>query len=211
MSAASERAHTDEAYRNLKALEAIEANPNISQRELARSMGVALGMANACVRTLVRKGLVKIRGESNRSITYHLTKEGSVQKARLAMEWTGNTIDFYVQARSTLSTLLHALAARGVSRVGVYGADEAAELVVMLAPHAGIEVVSVVESSTGRRIADTILGHPVAAVEALSPDPVDAVLVCTKPSGSDLARLRAAYPNAPITSLDGHVVEEINS
>lgn len=211
MSAASERAHADEAYRNLKALEAIEANPNISQRELARSMGVALGMANACVRTLVRKGLIKIRGESNRSITYHLTREGSVHKARLAMEWTGNTIDFYLQARTTLSALLQSLAAREVHQVAVYGADEAAELVVMLSPHAGIDVVSVVQPASGRRIDDAILGHPVLALGALEPVRVDAVLACARPSKSDLSQLRVAFPNAPITSLDGQTLEEINS
>lgn len=207
MAAASQRAIADESFRDLKALEAIEQNPSISQRELARSMGVALGVANACMRTLARKGLVKIRGESNRSITYHITKQGRVHKARLAVEWTGNTIGFYVQARATVAALLDELVARGVDRVVVLGADEAAELVVLLAQNVGVEIVAIVEMR-GRRIADSILGHQVVTFDALEPAETMTVIACDVPDETESRAVRAAFPTAEVIMLNGQTFEE---
>lgn len=203
----AQRVHAEEAYRSLRALEAIEGNPHISQRELARNMGVALGVANACVRTLVRKGLIKIRGESNRSITYHVTKEGRLQKARLAMEWTGNTIDFYVQARGRIAALLQEFADRGITRIVLYGADEAAELVALLAPHAGVTVLAAI-AAEGRRMSDELVG--VTVVDRIEPLPQtpDVVLACISPSKPAAAELRSAYPGVPIALLNGQTLEE---
>jgi DNA-binding MarR family transcriptional regulator len=58
-----------EVFHSLRTLEEIEKNPNISQRELSKRLGVALGITNALLKTLARKGLIKIRGESNRTLT----------------------------------------------------------------------------------------------------------------------------------------------
>ncbi len=43
-------------YRILKRL---EADPEISRRELAKALGISLGRANYCIKALVEKGLVK--------------------------------------------------------------------------------------------------------------------------------------------------------
>lgn len=195
---------TSDTYRDLRALEAIEQNPNISQRELARSMGVALGVANACVRTLVRKGSIKIRGESNRSITYHVTKEGRLQKARLAMEWTGNTIDYYIQARSRLQAQLHGIALAGMTRIALCGADEASELVAVLAPQAGIEIVGIYDIGD-RRIADTLAGIEVSPLSAAAAQ--DCILLCpTPPSAQDLDRIIATVPGCAVVLLSGEIL-----
>ena len=55
--------HATEAhYRVLKAL---EANPNLSQRQLATELGISVGKANYCVRALIDKGWVKARNFRN--------------------------------------------------------------------------------------------------------------------------------------------------
>ena len=40
-------------------LKILEQNPQISQRELAKEMGVSLGKVNYCLKALMKKGLVK--------------------------------------------------------------------------------------------------------------------------------------------------------
>jgi DNA-binding MarR family transcriptional regulator len=133
-----------DALRDLRALEAIEQDPSVSQRELASQLGVAVGVANACVRTLVRKGMIKIRGESNRSITYHLTKEGLLHKSRLAMEWTRNTVDFYRQARRDVARRLDAIARLGEKGLVLAGDEALAEIGVIVAAEAGVTILAVV-------------------------------------------------------------------
>lgn len=80
---------TDDAqYRLLKL---IEANPDISQRELAHEMGVSLGKTNYCLKALVAKGFVKLenfgRHRSKLAYAYLLTPAGIEEKARVTISF----------------------------------------------------------------------------------------------------------------------------
>jgi len=165
------------ALHNLRALEEIEKNPQISQRELSNHLGVALGITNALLRALVRKGLIKINGENNRSLTYHLTHAGVLAKSQLALKWTLNTIDFYRQARLNVVNNLMALAGQDVESVVLYGSGELFEIVAIVAAEANLRVVGIVNN---RQINDakTMLGHPVTSLEQLAVINPDAVVVC---------------------------------
>jgi EPS-associated MarR family transcriptional regulator len=72
-------------YRLLRAL---EANPELSQRELAAELGVSVGKANYCLRALFDKGLVKLgnarRNPDKRAYIYLLTPQGIKEKAAVA-------------------------------------------------------------------------------------------------------------------------------
>jgi EPS-associated MarR family transcriptional regulator len=65
----------------------IEEDPDISQRELARQMGVSLGKTNYCLKALIDKGWVKARNfkNSNHKIAYAyvLTPKGLGEKAKI--------------------------------------------------------------------------------------------------------------------------------
>ena len=73
-------------YRLLKLL---EANPHMSQRQLAQAMGVSLGKINYCLKALVEKGFVKLknfqRNEDKRVYAYLLTPKGIEEKARITV------------------------------------------------------------------------------------------------------------------------------
>jgi EPS-associated MarR family transcriptional regulator len=72
---------------HLKILKYIEANPSISQRQLAQELGVSVGKINYCLQALIKKGLVKAgnfkRSSSRMSYLYLLTPAGIEEKARL--------------------------------------------------------------------------------------------------------------------------------
>lgn len=73
--------HDDLRYRILKQL---EANPAISQRELADATGVSLGRVNYCLRALIEKGLIKVdnfrRKDNKLAYAYLLTPAGIADK-----------------------------------------------------------------------------------------------------------------------------------
>lgn len=193
-------------YRSMRVLEEIERNPHVSQRELASSVGVAVGIANSLVHALVRKGLVKIRGENNRSITYHITKKGFGQKATLAMQWTANTIDFYRQARSTVSDALARVAADSGPRIVMLGANEATEIAVVVAAEAGVQIVGIVRHP-GSYAADAMLGVPVGDLEIAGRVSPDAAVLCLDPAKPEFdemyASFHSAYPDVPIYAQSG--------
>ena len=77
-----------EAWR-LQMLKLLQANPGLSQRQLAVHMGVSLGKANYCLRALVEKGLVKLgnfgKNPNKRQYAYTLTPAGLEEKTRIAL------------------------------------------------------------------------------------------------------------------------------
>jgi len=80
---------TDE-YR-YKVLKLLDDNPNLSQRQVAKSLGISLGKVNYCLKALIDKGMVKaanFKNSSNkRAYAYFLTPKGMEDKARVTAEF----------------------------------------------------------------------------------------------------------------------------
>ncbi len=76
------------SYRLLKLL---EQNPDISQRELSRQLGVSLGKVNYCLNSLVERGWVKVQNFRNShnklAYAYLLTPGGIEEKARVTLRF----------------------------------------------------------------------------------------------------------------------------
>ena len=69
-----------------KILKKLEADPQISQRDLARDLGISLGKTNYCLRALMKTGLIKANNFKNNrnksAYMYFLTSKGIAEKAR---------------------------------------------------------------------------------------------------------------------------------
>ena len=90
-------------------LRKLEANPEYTQRELSREMGVSLGKVNYCIKKLVAKGLVKL---SNFSLNankvgyiYILTPRGIEEKTRLTFAFLKIKMDEYEMLKEEISAL----------------------------------------------------------------------------------------------------------
>ena len=98
---------TDDArYRILKAL---EANPGISQRELADELGVSLGKINFCLKALIEKGMIKARNFSQsshkRRYLYVLTPAGIESRAALTRGFLSRKIAEYDALKAEIEEL----------------------------------------------------------------------------------------------------------
>jgi EPS-associated MarR family transcriptional regulator len=73
--------------RQLDALRLLETNPEMTQRELAKALGVSVGAANYCLKALVDRGWVKLENfQSNPNkmgYLYLLTPMGIAAKTAL--------------------------------------------------------------------------------------------------------------------------------
>ena len=74
-----------------KLMQLLEANPRMSQREAARTLGISLGQVNYCVQALIRKGWIKASRFKNShrkaAYMYLLTPRGIEEKASLTVEF----------------------------------------------------------------------------------------------------------------------------
>jgi EPS-associated MarR family transcriptional regulator len=69
----------------------LEANPGLSQRDVARELGISLGRVNYCLQALIRKGWIKASNFKNShnkaAYMYLLTPRGLEEKGRLTLQF----------------------------------------------------------------------------------------------------------------------------
>jgi len=68
-------------------LQIIAENPQISQRKIAEAAGISLGQANFLMKKFIKKGLVKIEGQTPKSLRYNLTPQGMKEKMELTLRY----------------------------------------------------------------------------------------------------------------------------
>ena len=98
---------TDE-YR-YKIFKQIEANPEISQRELACELGISLGKANYCLKALIEKGLLKAgnfrNSKNKKAYVYKLTRKGIEEKANVTLRFLKQKMTEYESLKSEIEFL----------------------------------------------------------------------------------------------------------
>src|SRR5690554_3008554 len=94
---------------HLKVLRLLEANPDMSQRELAEVLGVSVGKTNYCIRALVDKGLLKMnnfRNSQNKlAYAYLLTPAGITAKAELTARFLKQRLSEYEHLKKEIDGL----------------------------------------------------------------------------------------------------------
>ena len=90
-------------------LRLIEEQPEISQRELARTLGVSLGKTHYLLKALLDKGLVKAdnfrRSDNKLAYAYLLTPSGIAAKLELTRAFLRLKEDEYQAAREEIARL----------------------------------------------------------------------------------------------------------
>ena len=93
----------------LRVLRALEANPELSQRQLAAELGVSLGGVNYALKMLMERGFVKADNfrKSGRKVAYLyvLTPRGVAEKASLAAAFLGRKLEEYELLRQEIEAL----------------------------------------------------------------------------------------------------------
>lgn len=87
----------------------IEANPKMSQREIARELGVSVGGVNYAMKALVERGLVKAknfgRSDNKLGYAYVLTPSGVKRKSELAGNFLSRKLEEYEVLRQEIEAL----------------------------------------------------------------------------------------------------------
>lgn len=149
----------------------------VSQRELAKRLGIALGLVNSYLKNFVAKGFIRIKNYPQNRYAYLLTPNGMAEKARLAYQHVNYFTSLYTVTRQDYLTLFRELAERGVSQVVFCGVDEVAEIAWLSLQEAGLELAGVMDDYApgrdfmGRQVVDispeSLAGHPILVITSL--------------------------------------------
>jgi DNA-binding MarR family transcriptional regulator len=158
--------------RELRLLQELERNPIISQRELSHKFNIALGVTNACLRRMVRKGWIRIRGLSHRKIGYYLTPIGFGEKAKLTLHMISYTVQHYSELKKMISQRLLEMERDGFQRIVFYGISDEMEVAYITLQGVNLKLVGIVEDDEKFR-PQILLGYelePVSRIKELKPD-----------------------------------------
>jgi len=163
-----------EHLRNLQLLEEISQDSSISQRKLSSSLGVALGVTNACLKKMIRKGHIKVKGINHKRIAYYLTPEGFTEKSRLTYHFLQHTVSYYKNLKKKIISILELILKSGVKRMVFYGAGEVMEVAYICLDETNLELIGIVDDSKdkqGKKIFGLAIQEP-GNIKGLKPEAI---------------------------------------
>jgi DNA-binding MarR family transcriptional regulator len=158
--------------RDLRFLQELERNPIVSQRELSHRFGIALGVTNACLRRMARKGWIRIRDLNPRRIGYYLTPKGMLEKTRLTLHLISFRVQHYSELKKVIADRLLEMQRQGMQRIVFYGISDEMEVAYITLQGVNLKLVGIVDDDE-KVTANIILGYeiePVSRVRELNPD-----------------------------------------
>jgi ribosomal protein S25 len=161
-----------EDLRDLRLLEELEKNPIVSQRELSHRFGIALGVTNACLRRMARKGWIRIRDLNPRRIGYYLTPKGMLEKTRLTIHLISFRVQHYSELKKVIANRLLEMQRGGMQRIVFYGVSDEMEVAYITLQGVNLKLVGIVEDDE-KIIPRIIFGYeiePVSRIQELKPD-----------------------------------------
>ena len=106
MSSRQAQLQKDTHYRLMQLL---QDKPTMSQRAMARALGISFGGVNYCLNALMAKGLVKVNNFSQNqnkfSYVYLLTPQGIAEKAALTASFLQRKMDEYEALKAEIASL----------------------------------------------------------------------------------------------------------
>ena len=94
---------------NFRVLRMLQANPDLTQREIAQQLGISTSGLNYCLKALIDKGLVKVHNFSQSKnkfgYIYVLTPQGLAEKVQLTSRFLKRKLAEYDALQAEIAAL----------------------------------------------------------------------------------------------------------
>ena len=106
---------------HFRVLSLLEQNPDMSQRDLAKALGVSLGGINYSLKALIERGMVKAqnfkKSETKLAYAYVLTPQGLAEKTKLTTHFLKRKMEEYEALKAEIDSLQYELNGKRQSRL----------------------------------------------------------------------------------------------
>ncbi len=194
--------------REMLALKHVELNPEITQRQLSKSVGIPLGLTNVLIKNLAQKGYIKASQAGWKRWLYNLTPEGISHKINLTQKYISRTIYNYNVIKQSIRTDLTLTSLHLESRVAIIGTSDFAELVYLALKNHGIDDIEAF--TTTPELGQKFLGMPVNKTSKTALRDFDKIFFADMGSDENaFSILGTSIPKTRIIAftLDGRPVE----
>ncbi|MEK6691954.1 MAG: winged helix-turn-helix transcriptional regulator [Nitrospirota bacterium] len=135
----------NDSYKSLLLLEELSKGNVVTQRDLSKSLGIALGLINSYLKNLVSKGYITVTAIPKKRYKYYLTPKGFTEKTRLTYHHLQNFTNLYKTARRDFQELFHVLEKDGVKDLIFCGVDEVAEIAYLSLKEVNIRLIAIMD------------------------------------------------------------------
>lgn len=185
-------------YKEYMILDLIEKNPKITQREISKNIGVAVSMINLHLEEFEKKGLVRKKKYSTKTVEYLITKKGIERRKVLNIGYLNATKDLYFQAKDTFEKFLAQVKEKGFTNILLYGAGEVAEMIlhaIMTSKTNQVNVLAVIDDDPNK-IGGSIGSYKIIPKEHIREYDHDGILVSTYTRKDEIKEklLKIDYP-----------------
>lgn len=168
--------HNSEDDISLRLLDEIAKEPTATQRDLSDRLGIALGLVNAYVKRLYKKGYLKATSLPRNRIKYLITPKGFTEKARLTYSYMHRSIDYLREVRQKIEHTYALMTASGIKEILLWGDGEIAELCYISTRGLPLKVIGVVD---GKRMKNGFFGCDIYEAADIKDLRYDAIMVAS--------------------------------
>jgi DNA-binding MarR family transcriptional regulator len=180
--------HSRDNEITLKLLDEISKEAVITQRRLSGRLNIALGLVNAYMKRLAKKGYIKItKGPMNR-VKYALTPSGFKLRVGLTYDYMHQSINYFRSAREKIDETYRQMITNGVENVLIWGDGEVAELAYISMRGLPLKLAGVVDQRSEER---GFFGHNVYSYDEFSSVEYDAILITSIETETEKERIKA--------------------
>lgn len=176
----------DDSYRSLLLLEELSKEEPLSQRDLSKRLGIALGLVNSYVKNMIAKGYVRVASFPKNRYNYLLTPKGIAEKSRLTYQHLHYFTNLYTTARNDFKELFERLEKAGIKRVVFCGVDEVAEIAYLSLQETNIKLIGIIdEDLKGGRF----FSYPISSMKDIDSFDFDRVIVSSLKKKAHILKL----------------------
>lgn len=162
-------------------LDLIEKDANITQREISKTIGVAVSMINSYLDSYEKKGLIKRKKHSTKTVEYFVTKKGSERRKVLNISYLNNSLKIYKSAKENIAIFINQINDKGFKKILLYGAGEVSEILlqsILTDKDIPIEVVGVIDDDNKKQ-GQALLGTSIMSLDSIENINHDGILIAS--------------------------------
>ena len=175
-------------YKEFMILDLIEKNKNITQREIADQIGVAVSMVNNYLDVYEQKGYIKRKYLSTKTVEYFVTKKGLERRKVLNIGYLKASQNLYNSAKENIEQFLRQVEKKGFKNILLYGAGEVAELILQVLLEEEklcIDVLAVIDDDSNKQ-GNYIMNIPIISFYNIVDNKFDGILISSDEHNSKI-------------------------
>ena len=166
-------------YKEYMILDMIEKNPNITQREMSKTIGIAVSMINDYLNIYENDKLIKRKKHSTKTVEYFVTKKGIERKKVLNISYLNASLNIYKSAKKNIVEFLTQIINKGYKNILLYGAGEVAEILlqtILIDFQIPINVLAVIDDDKSKQ-GKTLVSTNIISLDKVNEYQFDGILI----------------------------------